>query len=302
MEQLVKLLPISQDTPIYLAIDVGIAIILLFSIRSLSGFFSKKSVRKELGEKDNFAFGISMAGRMLSLTIVLSAVVGRHIGLGYDVAAIGMLLFGASGLFLVKVGRFAHDKLVLNRLDKDEMIDQKNVSVALVDAASAIASALITKSIIDWAQGTDTKAFVAVFSGALVTLSVLLFATRLYEYRFKESNQSHSFQKTLTKGQVALAIQHCGNLIGIAIAVSSASKILQYDPDGYVSNLTGWLIVGLGLAVILMVMTSITKRIVLLGVKWQSEVVLQHNIGVASIEAVLSIGIALLFSQIFVVV
>lgn len=300
MDQLVKLVHISPDLFIYLAIDLVIAILLLFAIRSLSGIFNKTSVRQELGQKDNFAFGISLAGRMLSLTIVLSAVVGRHIGLGFESAALGMLGFGAIGILLVKIGRYSHDKLVLNRLDKEEMIAQKNTSVALVDASSAIASAIIAKSIIDWATGTDLEAFIAVFSGAIVVQCVLLFTTRLYEYNFAEKNQNSGFQRTLCNGQVALAVQHSGNLIGIAIAVSSASKVLVYSPEGYVSNVTGWLIAGSLLAVALMVITSITKRIVLLGVNTQNEVSLQHNIGIASIEAALSIGLALLLSMIFI--
>ncbi len=299
MEQLLILNPLSSDLPIYLVIDIIIAVILLFSVRMMSGIFSKVSVRKELGEKDNFAFGVSLAGRMLSLTIVLSAVVGRHIGMGFEAAAVGMLLFGAMGIVLVKIGRFVHDKLVLNLLDKDQMIADKSVSVALVDASASIASAIIASSIIQWAQGSNLNAFIAVFSGSLVVLAVLFFATRIYEYRFAENNQNSSFQKTLCDGQIALAIQHGGNLIGIAIAVSSASKVLVYSPDSYVSNVTGWLIAGLLLAVSLMILTSITKRIVLAGVSWRKEVALHHNIGIASIEASLSVGIALLFTNVF---
>jgi uncharacterized membrane protein len=131
-------------------------------------------------------------------------------------------------------------------------------------------------------------------------LAVLLLATRIYEYRFAEKNQNSSFQETLAKGQLALAIQHSGNLIGIAIAVSATGHILVYEPDAYVSNVTGWLLVGVCLAVSLMMLTSICKRVVLAGVRWRAEVALQHNIGIASIEAVLAIGIALLFSNIFV--
>nr|WP_136251751.1 DUF350 domain-containing protein [Ningiella ruwaisensis] len=300
MEQLIQLLPFSTSVLVYLAIDVAIAIALLFAIRALSGVMVKASVRDELGKRDNFAFGISLAGRMLALTIVLSAVVGRHVGLGYEVAAIGMLLFGGLGIVLVKIGRLAHDKVVLNQVNKNEMIEQKNVSVALVDAASAISSAIITKAIIEWAQGADINAFVAIFTSVIVVIAVLLFATRVYEYRYAESNQDTSFQKTLCTGQIALALQHSGNLIGISIAVSAANKLLIYEPQSYVSNVTGWLILGLVLAGALMLMTSICKRLVLAGVNWKSEVSLQHNIGIASIEAVLAIGIALLFSNIFV--
>jgi hypothetical protein len=73
-----------------------------------------------------------------------------------------------------------------------------------------------------------------------------------------------------------------------------------YDPNTYVSNITGWLIAGIILAASLMMLTSITKHIVLVGVSWRKEVALHHNIGIASIEASLSIGIALLFTSIFV--
>lgn len=300
MEQLINLINISKDLPIYLAIDLAIAGGLLLVVRALSGIFIKISVSKELGEKDNFAFGISLAGRMLSLTIVLSAVVGRHIGMGFEAAALGMLLFGSMGILLVKIGRFTHDIFVLNKINKDEMIENKNVSVAIVDACSAIASALITKSIIDWAKGTGIEAFIAVFCGSIVVLVVLLLATRLYEYRFSENNQNSSFQQTLAKGQLAISIQHGGNLIGIAIAVSSASKVLIYSPSAYVSNVSGWLISAVVLSFALIITTAIIKRVVLIGVNWRSEISLQHNIGIASIEAALSIGIALLFFNIFV--
>lgn len=299
MEQLVKFVPLSSDILIYLAIDLSIAVLLLLAIRSFSGAFSKVSVRNELGEKDNFAFGISMAGRMLSLTIVLSAVVGRHTHLGYEVAALGMVVFGAVGILLVRVGRYAHDKVVLNHLDKNQMIAEKNVSVALVDAASSIASAIIIKSIIDWAEGTDVNTLIAIFSGTTVVLSVLLLTTRLYEGRFARNNQDNSFQDTLCQGHFALAIQHSGNLIGTAIAVSSAGSILAYEPESYVSNITGWLLVGLTFAVFLIVLSSVSKRIILAGINWKREVDLQHNVGIASIEFVLSIGLGLLIVGLF---
>lgn len=300
MEQLVKLVPLSSDLIWYLLIDIALAILLLLVIRSFSGFITKTSVRQELGEKDNFAFGISLAGRMLSLTIVLSAVVGRHVGTSFEVTALGMLIFGVMGIFLVRLGRFAHDKLVLNKLDKDAMIAQKNVSVALVDAASAVGSAIIIKSIIDWADGTDTNTFIAIFSGALVVLTILLITTRIYELRYANNNQNTSFQGALCKGQLALAVQHSGNLIGTAIVVSSAGSLLQYSPQAYVSNVTGWLAVGTALALLLGVLVSITKRIVLVGINWKSEVDLQHNVGIASIESVLSVGLALLIASLFV--
>lgn len=136
MEALVKLVPLSEELLIYLAMDVGIALVLLMIMKWVTGAVREYSVTEELGVKDNFAFGISIAGGMLSLCIVLSSVVGRHVGQGFKEAAIGMVTFGVVGILLVKLGRFAHDKLVLNKIDTHEMIAERSVSVALVDAAS----------------------------------------------------------------------------------------------------------------------------------------------------------------------
>ena len=47
--------------------------------------------------------------------MVLSSVVGRHIGVGYKEAAIGMVTFGIVGIILVKFGRFA--RALINKVD-----------------------------------------------------------------------------------------------------------------------------------------------------------------------------------------
>ncbi|MDM7859614.1 DUF350 domain-containing protein [Alteromonas sp. ASW11-36] len=294
METLVKLNPLPHDLWVYLSIDIAITLLLLLVVRWVSGRVSDINVTEELGSRDNFAFGISVAGRMLSLLIVLGAVVGRHAGEGYEEAALGMVVFGLISIVLVKFGRFAHDKLVLHRVDTDAMIQDKNVSIALVDAASAIASAIILRSMLVWVEGTDLNAIVAVFSGFSVVLVVQLMITRLYEMRFASDNQNDSLQKILGKGQIALAIEHAGSLLGTALVVSSGASILSYDPHTYVSNLTGWLFTSFSLALGLFITVNVAKRIVLAGIDWRQEVDQQHNIGVAAIQFILSVGVALI--------
>ncbi len=294
MDALLKLVPLSNDLWIYLAIDVALALLLLVLMKWLTGLFRKNTVTEELGVKDNFAFGISIAGGMLSLCIVLSSVVGRHVGLGYQDAAIGMLTFGLIGIILVKFGRFAHDKLVLNRVDTVAMISDRSVSIALVDAASLIASAIILRSMMLWVNGSNMNAIIAISTGFTVVLTILLVMTRIYEARFARDNQNDSFQGALRKGQMALAIEHSGNLLGTAMVVSAASKLLTYNPAGYVSNVTGWLIVSVVLAISLHLTVMLSKRIILYGMNYRQEVDQQHNVGVACLGLTLSIGIALI--------
>lgn len=296
MQVLINLIPLSSDIWVYLAIDILIAISLLFTLRLMSGKMASVSTSNELCAQDNFAFGISVAGRMLALCIVLSAAAVSSDKSDFLGAALSMLLFGLVGILLIKVGRILHDKIILHRLDKEAMIKKRNTSIALVDSASAVSTALVISNVMVWVEGSDINALFAVFSGFVVTQAILLTTTRIYERRYKENNQSGSFQRSLTKGQLALAVQHSGNLIGTAIVVSAAGSMLNYNPVGYVSNLTGWLIVGMVLTLLLVALVIIAKRVVLAGLNVVQEVDQQHNIGVASIEMVLSIGIALIVS------
>ncbi|MBO7922687.1 DUF350 domain-containing protein [Alteromonas sp. K632G] len=296
MDALIKLVPLGSDLWIYLAIDVSIALALLVVMKWLTGLMRKNSVTEELGIKDNFAFGISIAGGMLSLCIVLSSVVGRHIGQGYSEAATGMVTFGIVGILLVKFGRFAHDKLVLNRVDTHAMISERSVSVALVDAASLVASAIVLKNIMVWVDGSDMNAIIAIVTGFSVVLTMLLVMTRILEVRYAKDNQNDSFQGALRKGQLALAIEHSGNLLGTAMIVSAAKNLLIYNPSGYVSNVTGWLVVSVALAIALHILVLINKKVIMFGMNFRQEVDQQHNVGVASLGFTLSIGTAMVIN------
>jgi hypothetical protein len=296
VDALIKLVPLGSDLWIYLAIDVSIALALLVVMKWLTGLMRKNSVTEELGIKDNFAFGISIAGGMLSLCIVLSSVVGRHIGQGYSEAATGMVTFGIVGILLVKFGRFAHDKLVLNRVDTHAMISERSVSVALVDAASLVASAIVLKNIMVWVDGSDMNAIIAIVTGFSVVLTMLLVMTRILEVRYAKDNQNDSFQGALRKGQLALAIEHSGNLLGTAMIVSAAKNLLIYNPSGYVSNVTGWLVVSVALAIALHILVLINKKVIMFGMNFRQEVDQQHNVGVASLGFTLSIGTAMVIN------
>lgn len=299
MNTLINLIELSPDIWVYLAIDMVIAICLLITLRWMSGRLVAINRHDELCAQANFALGISVAGRMLALCIVLSAAVASSTKTDYLSTALGMLFYGLVGILLIRIGRIAHDKIILHRLDKEEHIRKRNTSIALVDASSSISTALIIRSVMLWVEGSDANALVAILSGFVVTQAILLTTTRLYERRFKENNQSGSLQKSLTKGQLALAIQHSGNLLGTAMVVTAASSLLIYNPVGYVSNLTSWLFVGLSLTLLLAVLVAIAKKLILAGLDLVQEIDQQHNIGIASIEMVLSVGVALVVIGLF---
>lgn len=294
MSTLVNLVPLSPDLGWYFAIDMGIAILLLSLMWVATSVFQSGSAKDELCKKDNYAYGISVAGRMLALCIVLVGAVVNSKTNSFSDSALTILLYGVLGIALIKIGRYAHDKIILNRFDKEQNIQDRNVAVALVDASSAIATALVVQSVMLWANGINLNAIVAVVSGFFVAQAILLTMTRIYERRFAEYNRTGTLQTSLEKGQLAVAIQHSGHLLGTALAVTAAGHLLEYRPEGFVSNVTSWFILGLGLTACLTVLTSISKRLILNQINLEQEIDQQHNIGIASIELTISVGIAMI--------
>lgn len=147
-----------------------------------------------------------------------------------------------------------------------------------------------------WVDGSDVNAIIAIVSGFSVVLTVNLVMTRIHEKLYAAKNQNQTMQSALKTGQLALAVQHVGNLLGTALVVSSASGLLAYSPVAYVSNVTGWLITSVLLSLLLWVLVAVSKRMVLNGINYQQEVDQQHNVGVAAVELTLSVGLALIIS------
>lgn len=296
MNTLIDLVGVNQELLIYLAIDITIAIILLGAMRFLLGLTSQVNSTEELAQKDNFAFGVSVAGSVLALGIVLTGAITGENAPSYMMEIIGMLAYGTYGLVLIKVGRIIQDKVALQHLNKTELIKDKNLTIGIIDAAGAIATAIIIRAVLLWVDGLDLSTFIAITSGFFVAQAVLVLVTRIREKKYARNNQKDCLQEALSDGHLALAIRYSGQVISTALAVTAASHFLIYSPDTLVVNLLGWLVFGIVMTILVTLLTSIAKRIVLWGINLVEEVDQQHNIGVASIEMATSISIALILT------
>lgn len=296
MNTLIDFVGVNQELLIYLAIDITIAIILLGAMRFLLGLTSQVNSTEELAKKDNFAFGVSVAGSILALGIVLTGAITGENAPSYMMEIIGMLAYGTYGLVLIKVGRIIQDKIALQHLNKTELIKEQNLTIGIIDAAGAIATAIIIRAVLLWVDGLDISTFIAITSGFMVAQAVLVLVTRIREKKYAKNNQQDCLQEALSDGQLALAIRYSGQVISTALAVTAASHFLVYSPDTLVMNLLGWLVFGIVMTILVAILTSIAKRIVLWGINLVEEVDQQHNIGVASIEMATSISIALILT------
>jgi len=296
MNTLLEVTAINQELMIFLAIDVTIAIILLGAMRFLSGLTAKVNSTDELAKEDNFAFGISVAGSIAALGIVLTGAISGETAESFLMEAIGMFSYGLFGLILIKIGRVIHDRLALNELDKNEQIKNRNITVGLVDAAGAIATAIVIRAVLLWVDGLDVNTFIAITSGFIVSQAMLVFVTRLKERRYAKNNQEDCLQEAFANGQIALAIRYMGQAVSTALAVTAASHFLTYSPETLVVNLIGWLVIGIVMTILVSILTTIAKSLILWGINLVEEVDQQHNIGVASVEMAISISIALILT------
>ena len=296
MNTFIEITGLNLELLIFLAIDITIAIILLGAMRFISGLSAKVNSTDELAKEDNFAFGISVAGSVAALGIVLTGAITGENADSYLMEIIGMASYGILGLILIKIGRIFHDRFALNKIDKNAEIKSRNIAVGIVDASGAIATAIVIRAVLLWVYGLDISTFTAIVAGFIVSQAMLVLVTRLKERQYAKNNQNHSMQTAFAEGHVALAIRYAGQAISTALAVTAASHFLTYSPDTLLVNLVGWLVFGMVMTLLVALLTSIAKRLVLMGINLVEEVDQQHNIGVASVEMAISISIALILT------
>lgn len=296
MNTLFEITGLNIDLLVYLAIDITIAILLLGAMRFISGVSAQVNSTDELAKEDNFAFGISVAGSVAALGIVLTGAITGENAESYLMEAVGMLTYGILGLILIKIGRVIHDRVALNQLNKNEQIKAKNISIGLVDAASTIATAIIIRAVLLWVHGLDINTFTAIISGFVVSQAMLVLVTRIKEYQYARNNQNDSLQEALANGHVALGIRYSGQVISVALAVTAASHFLSYSPETLWFSIFAWFIFSIVMTVLVSILTTIAKYLVLWGINLVEEVDHQSNIGVASVEMAISISIALILT------
>lgn len=296
MNTFIEITGLNLELLIFLAIDITIAIILLGAMRFISGLSAKVNSTDELAKEDNFAFGISVAGSVAALGIVLTGAITGENADSYLMEIIGMASYGIFGLILIKIGRIFHDRFALNKIDKKAQIKARNIAVGIVDASGAIATAIVIRAVLLWVYGLDISTFTAITAGFIVSQAMLVLVTRIKERQYAANNQNHSMQNAFAEGHVALAIRYAGQAISTALAVTAASHFLTYSPDTLLVNLVGWLVFGMIMTLLVALLTSIAKRLVLMGINLVEEVDQQHNIGVASVEMAISISIALILT------
>lgn len=287
---------VDTDLALYYMVDFVIAMALLTAMRFLSGFVGSVSATDEIAEKDNKAFGISLAGAMIAVSLMLMGVVSGDAGYSLANEAFTVILFGLMGIVLMWLTRIAFDRLSFPGLSIHEQIMQGNMAASIIDASNMIATAIIIKAAMTWVDSDINMAIVAVIVSFAASQVIMVLATFYRAQVYQRRHNGEQLHTAIEQNNVALAIRFSGYRIGLAIAVSAAFAAVDYIPEAFTAVFLLWFGIALALFILLTLIAIVIRHAVLHQINVAEEVGQQGNIAVGVIEASIYIVVGLLLA------
>lgn len=280
-----------------LLLNLAIVIALFTSIRFFSGAIAHIDSSKELFQKDNAAFGISLAGVILAVTILLS---GTMYGVPYEDALASstfLLAFGVLGIVLMSLTRIIFDRLALPKIVLRDEIKNGNIAVAIADTANVLAAAIIIRAIMIWVTDNSIDGLIALFVGYAISQLILTATTFIRCKLFALAYKGRSIQDELHSGNIAMALDFAGKKIGTAFAITLAAKIVVYEVYTIQTIFLPWIFVCIAAILIIRLISFIAERVILFRINTVAEILDDRNIAAGAVQGAIYLAIAILISE-----
>lgn len=275
-----------------LLINMGVAIALLFVTRSLLAITTQVSSKTELADNDNPAYGVSLAGIVFAITIVMTGVLSGKASYDLVEEFFSVLLFGSLGVVLMIVANFIFDKLSMPKVSIPQEIKGGNLAAGLINAGNLIATAIIVRAVIIWSDLDAGVAVIAAVAGFLLSQVILTLVSK-YRIGLFNANNTTTFQNSILDGNLAVAWRFTGFRIAVALAITAASGLVPAINDGFIVPMVLWTVVSLVMLGLISILHIIVDKILLGGIDLRDEVDSQQNIaiGVAQASIIISVGL-----------
>lgn len=271
-------------------IDLAIVIAALIGFRYGMSALIGVHAKDELDKKDNFAFGIAVAGGVLALMLIMSGAVSGIAQASLLNEAINVAMYAVLGIVLLKVGFLIQDRLLLRSISLAEEIKSGNVSAALVAAVNLIAVGIIVRGAITWVEAEGVRGIVPVLLVFVASQAVLGAVTFLRFQVYSKRNDGTTWQSAIKANNLAIALRFAGQLFATSLVVASVGHVISYSSTLPIELGYTWLGFSLAAVAIVWVIYRLVLPIVLSKVNIAQEVDRQQNIGVAAIEAAIFVG------------
>lgn len=281
-----------------LAINLAICIAIIASVRLFSGTISHVNATDELITKDNPAFGISLAGVVFGVTIVLTSVIYSEQPIMDTMdSALSVALYGVVGIVLMAVTRVVFDRICFPDISIKKEIIKGNAAAGIIDAGNVIATAIIIRAVMVWVNANTIEGIQALVVAYIISQLLLTLSTYVRLKFLSPKERGKTIIDSLKKGNVALALTFSGKRIGTAFAITAASYLMIYEFNNIYELLLVWSILSVIMMLILKVLTIIGNNTVLAGIDIKDEVINQKNVALGAVQAVLYASLGLLLAE-----
>jgi uncharacterized membrane protein YjfL (UPF0719 family) len=296
MEQLSSLVMLQDASIGYYAIDFVIVLAFLAALRLLAGSISNVSLTDILSKQDNFAAGITLAGAVVAVAILMMGVVAGEAGRTYVNEITLMAGYGVLAMLLMWLTRKIFDRISLSGISIHEEIMRGNVAAGIVDVGNMIATAIMVRAAMSWVDGATFLGLAIVVVAYVVSQVILTIATL---YRKLVFERRHGSRRDLTgeigSGNTALAVRFAGYRLGVGLAVTATSGLVIYDSDALVLSVVAWSLVAVVLFLGQTAVSIVLRHIMLPGINIGEEVGEQGNVAIGAMEAAIYIGVGFTF-------
>jgi uncharacterized membrane protein YjfL (UPF0719 family) len=272
-----------------------IVIALFTAMRWFSGMIERIDPSNELLIQDNPAFGISLAGKIFGVTIMLSGMIfGGNIETLHSLLAV--FLTGITGILFMAVAHFTFAKIILRKISVRDEIVKGNIAVAIADAGNILAAAIIVRAVMDWIPPQEIRGLLA-FIAAFIISQILFTCSTLIKVRlFKVVYKASPLVDELKGGNIAAALGFAGKKIGTGFAIALAANVIAAESDEITQILFTWFGVSIIAIIIFEVICYISTRLILYKVNIKEEIVHQRNTALGALQGIIYISLGYLLS------
>jgi uncharacterized membrane protein YjfL (UPF0719 family) len=285
------------DYMVILLVKLLVAIALFACLRFFSGAISSINSTQQLTEKDNPAFGISMAGVVIAVTIMLTGTIYGNPEMTIPQTIVSTGLYGLLGIGLMSLSRLIFDDLALPKISMKSQILKGNVAVGLVDAGNMIATAIIIRAVMMWVEYNTLDGIKAVIVGYLISQVLLTSVTYVRIKAFTRQYGGKSLQSLLEKGNIAVALRFTGRRIGTALAISAAANTVLYELKNFIPLIIGWVLVSMAALVLLHGLAFLADKIILAKIDVEDEIIRQENTALGAVQGTIYFALGFLLSE-----
>jgi len=268
--------------PLSLALGVLLLLIALAGFLWLTGKLEGYDPVNELLQRDNAALGLRYGLFAIAVVFSLLEIFDRSQG---DSGAADFAIHAVLATVLIYISRFLNDWFILYHFSNNrEVVQQKNLAVALIEGATYMASAyVIGGAFYDWESGLITAILWFLIGQLLMVLLAFLYRTVA-----RGTDQALDDQNLAVGISLGAFLLAGGMICGTVI--SGPSSGWRQDLLIVAAYLATWIVV-------MLVAHALSDRLVIRSTSMGDEVGDQHNIAAALFKAVIFISVTLGFTH-----